>query len=153
MTDKPEPIPLSIVVYDGHYDKVHYALAMAAAAAAIDRPVSLFFTMDACRALMNDESGAAVWRALPTTTGGSGASAVGEMGGAMDARFQSERIASFEDLLESCVELGVTIMVCEMGLKARELDAANLRRDVPFTPGGLVTFLAGPAKDGQLVFI
>ncbi|MEQ8667162.1 MAG: DsrE/DsrF/DrsH-like family protein [Rhodospirillales bacterium] len=137
--------PLSVVVYDGHYDKVHYALAMAAAAAAIDRPVTLFFTMDACRALMTDESGTEAWRAMPTTTG--------ELGGAMDARFQSDRIASFEELLESCIGLDVAIMVCEMGLKARGLASDSLRPDVTVEPGGLVTFLAGPAKDGQLVFI
>ena len=136
---------LNIVVYDENYDKIHYALSMAAAAAAIDRPVCLFFTMSACRALMRDDSGTEVWRALPTTTG--------ELGGAMDARFQSEKIGAFEELLESCTEMGVSIMVCEMGLKARQLDAEQLRDDVPITPGGLVTFLSGPAKDGQLVFV
>lgn len=137
--------PLSVVVYDGHFDKVHYALAMAASAAAIDRPTTLFFTMDACRALMRDEAGDPVWRALPTTTG--------ESGGAMDERFAAEKIATFEELLASCAELGVTVMVCEMGLKARGLETGALRGDVEIAPGGLVTFLSGPAKDGQLVFV
>ena len=142
MADKT---PLSIVIYDGHYDKIHYALAMAAAAAAIDRPVCLFFTMDACRALMVDDNGAEVWRTLPTTTG--------ETGETMDARFRLEKIGAFEELLESCMEIGVSIMVCEMGLKARTLDAVAIRDDVPVAPGGLVTFLSDPAKTGQLVFI
>ncbi len=136
---------LNIVVYDGRFDKVHYALAMAASAAAIDRPASLFFTMDACRALMLDAAGDPAWRALPTTTG--------ELGGAMDDRFAADKIATFEELLESCGEMGVTVMVCEMGLKARNLSADTLRRDIDVAPGGLVTFLSGPAKDGQLVFI
>ena len=35
--DSPSPEKLSIVVYAGHYDKVHYALVMAAAAAAMTR--------------------------------------------------------------------------------------------------------------------
>lgn len=142
MADKT---PLNIVVYDGHFDKVHYALAMAAAAAAIDRPVSLFFTMDACRALMRDDAGQALWGAMPTTTG--------ETGAAMDARFATDKIGTFEELLESCVEMEIAIMICEMGLRARGLDANDVRDDVPVTPGGLVTFLAGPAKDGQMVFI
>lgn len=142
MTDKSA---LNIVVYDGHYDKVHYALAMAAAAAAIDRPVCLFFTMDACRALMREEDGSPSWPALPTTTG--------ETGAVMDACFQSEKIGAFEELLEACVDMDVSIMVCEMGLKARALDAGHLRDDVAVKPGGLVTFLSGPAQDGQLVFI
>ena len=55
-----EPSPpdkLSIVVYAGFYDKVHYALVMAAAAAAIGRPVTLFFTMGACHALKSPADG------------------------------------------------------------------------------------------------
>ena len=42
---------LSIVVHSGAFDRVHYALMMAAAAAAVDRPVTLFFTMGATQAL------------------------------------------------------------------------------------------------------
>ena len=41
---------LAIIVYTGTYDKVHYALAMASAAAAVGRPVQLFFTMTAIQA-------------------------------------------------------------------------------------------------------
>ncbi len=45
------PNKLSIIVYSGQFDKVHYALVMASAAAAVGRPVTMFFTMDACIAL------------------------------------------------------------------------------------------------------
>ena len=43
------PEKLSLVVFSGDFDKVHYALVMASAAAAIDTPVTLFFTMEGAR--------------------------------------------------------------------------------------------------------
>lgn len=138
---------LSVVVYDGHFDKVHYALAMASSAAALDMPVTLFFTMDACRALMiAPDNGQPAWRAMPLSESGG-------TGGEMDDRFQAQKIAPFEELLTACMELGVTFMVCEMGLKARGLSAADLRQDIPVEPGGLVTFLSDATKDGSIVFI
>ena len=140
MTDDPLA-QLSIVIYDGHYDKIHYAMAMASSAAAIDKSVTLFFTMDAAKALM--QSG---WRDLPLSQGSGN-------GGAMDDGFKSQKIATFEELLSACIELGVTIMVCEMGLKARDLSAGTLRDDIPITPGGLVTFLSDAHADGSVVFI
>ena len=137
--------PFSIIVCDGHYDKVHYALSMAAAAAVTNRPTTLFFTLDACRALMNGGGSPPGWARMPTTTG--------ETACEMDTRFQAAGIATFEELLESCLALGVAIMVCETGLKARGFDPDALREDIPIMPGGLVTFLSDPARDGQLVFV
>ncbi len=138
---------LSIVVYDGHYDKVHYALAMASSAAALEMPVTLFFTMNASKALMlSADDGHPVWQDLPLS----------EQEGAgrdMDDQFKSQKIGAFEDLLTACVELGVTFMVCEMGLKARNLSAESLRQDIPVEPGGLVTFLSNTSKNGSVVFI
>ena len=45
------PDKLSIVVFSGDFDRIHYALVMAAAAVASNTPVTLFFTMWAGRAL------------------------------------------------------------------------------------------------------
>lgn len=138
---------LSVVIYDGHFDKVHYALAMASSAAALDMPVTLFFTMNACRGLMVEPTqGQPAWRAMPLSDASG-------TGGEMDDRFKVQKIAPFEDLLAACVELGVTFMVCEMGLKARDLLVEDLRKDVPIVPGGLVTFLSGATKNGSVVFI
>ena len=140
---------LSVVVYDGHFDKVHYALAMASSAAALDMPVTLFFTMDACVALMMSADGNQPgWHALPVSNTGDGATGIDR-----DSQFQTQKIATFEDLLAACVELDVTFMVCEMGLKARHLSAEDLRTDIPVEPGGLVTFLSNATKDGSIVFI
>lgn len=142
---------LSVVVYDGHFDKVHYALAMASSAAALDIPVTLFFTMNACTALMGTpDDGDPGWRAMPISQDdGLGF----RNGGDMDDDFQARKIATFEDLLSACVELGVCFMVCEMGLKARHLPAETLRQDITIEPGGLVTFLSNATKTGSIVFI
>ncbi len=137
---------LSIVVYDGHFDKIHYALAMASSAAAIDASVTLFFTMDATMALMRGDDGQPGWRSLPVSQGYGN-------GGNMDDDFAAQKIGTFEELLSACLEMGVVIMVCEMGLKARGLSAAALREDIPVTSGGLVTFLSKTTADGSVVFI
>lgn len=138
---------LSIILYDGHFDRIHYALAMASSAAAIDVAVTLFFTMDAANALVMLPDGTMAWRTLPVSQGAH------RNGGDMDDAFAAQNIGTFEDLLSACVEMGVTVMVCEMGLKARDLSAETLRRDIPVTPGGLVTLLSGVSKSGSVVFI
>ncbi len=142
-----EHASLSIVVYDGHFDKIHYALAMASSAAALDKPATLFFTMDAVRALMTDTDGNPAWRALPVSRG------THANGGAMDDELAEKFIGTFEELLRACLDMGVTVMVCEMGLKACDLGVEHLRDDIPVTPGGLVTFLTHVSKDGSVVFI
>ena len=143
MADSAPPDKLSIVLYTGAFDKIHYALATAAAAAAIGRAVTLFFTMDACKALGEYEA----WRALPVSQ------TEAAHGGAMDDDFEAKGVATFEVLLASCVEMGVSFMICEMGLRARDLEGMKLRADVPVQPGGLVTFLNDASKDGAILFI
>jgi peroxiredoxin family protein len=133
---------LSVVVFSGTFERVHYALVMASAAAAVGRKATLFFTMDACKALLADGG----WRALPVE---------GEAPDAarMDADFQAKGVGTFEELLTACVEMEVVFMVCEMGLRARGLEHAPLRSDVPVTTGGVVTFLNDAEKDGAVIFI
>ncbi|MFQ5765379.1 MAG: DsrE/DsrF/DrsH-like family protein [Rhodospirillales bacterium] len=146
-TDAMPPDKLSIVVYAGHFDKVHYALVMAAAAAAIGRPVTLFFTMGACRALAAaDADGAPAWRSMPLSEGEG-------PGGERDDGYAGKGVATFEELLESCVQFGVKFMVCEMGLRAEGLEDQPLRDDVPIEKGGVVSFLNDASKDGAVIFI
>lgn len=133
---------LSIVVFSGAFDKVHYALVMAAAAVATNTPVTLFFTMWAGKALQKDRG----WTRLQVSEGGQSPEQ-------MDSQFKDKGIGTFEELLEACVALGVKFMVCEMGLKALCMDPNDLRPDVPVEPGGVVTFLADSSKDGAVVFV
>ena len=142
----PSPDKLSLVIFSGAFDKVHYALSMAAAALAINKAATLFFTMGAIRALLPVAEGKGGWRnLLPTETGLDAAKA--------DAQLIARKLAGFEEMLAACVSLGARIMVCEMGLRAMGLEGAALRGDVPITEGGLVTFLSDASRDGALVFV
>ena len=48
---------LSLMVFSGDFARVHYALVMASSAAAINVPVTVFFTMKATHAVLADEGG------------------------------------------------------------------------------------------------
>jgi peroxiredoxin family protein len=141
MTQPPGTAPdkLSLVVFSGDFARVHYALVLAAGAIASNTPVTLFFTMEASRALMNEADGSPSWRQLP--------------GAEEDEQFAKRGVGRFEELLLACVALGVKFMVCEMGLKARDLDSARLRHEIPITSGGVVTYLADASKHGAMMFI
>ena len=141
------PEKLSIVVFSGEFDKVHYALVMASAAAATDTAVTLFFTMEGARVMLGpDADGAPGWTKQPTTSGFTN-------GAEMNQAFKEHSVAEFEPLLHACTELGVRFMVCEMGLKALNLDRSQLRDDVNFEIGGVVTFLNDASQDGAMLFI
>lgn len=143
--DRPQK--LSIVVFAGQFDKVHYALVMASAAAATDTPVTLLFTMEAVRNILKPGAdGIEAWSSQTT-------SMCIETGADMDANFKDSGVADFETLLKACVELGVRFMVCEMGLKAMGLRREDIRDDLPIELGGIVTFLNDASKDGSVLFI
>jgi peroxiredoxin family protein len=112
---------LSIIVRAGDYESVHYALALAAAAIAVNKPAVLFFTMGGLRALTGPPPGLTDW--------------------GRDALMRERGVGDFETLLQACVELGARFIVCEMGLRALGIDRAQLRADVPFSVAGIVTLL------------
>ena len=140
------PERLSLVVFSGGFDKAHYALAMAAAALAVNKPATLFFTMGAARALLAADGHGPGWRHLHPTE-----DVVAPIDA--DAALIAKNLGGFEELLSACAALGATVMVCEMGLKALGLDAQALRDDIVITPGGLVTFLADASRHGAMIFI
>ncbi|MCG5242258.1 DsrE family protein [Azospirillum doebereinerae] len=139
---------LAIVLFAGGFDRVHYALVMASAAAATNRPVTLFFTGRALRALLQpEEPGTLGWHALDPADDGSAPAE-------RDRFFAANGVATFEELLEACVLMGVTVMACEMGLRALGLPAGvALRADVPVTGGGVVTFLNEAPKGASTLFV
>ena len=139
--EKMSPDKLSIVVFSGDFERVHYALAMAAGAASIDRPTTLFFTMESIHALAPRRiDGSPGWTAL--------AGAVER-----DAEFTARGVAGFEELFDACIDLDVRFMVCEMGLRAIGLTEESLRQDLPYQSGGIVTFLNDASADGAMLFI
>ena len=112
---------VSVIVRAGDYESVHYALALAAAALAVNKPAVLFFTMAGIRALMGPPPALEGWP--------------------RDALNKERGVGDFETLLEACVELGARFIVCEMGLRSLALSRDQLRTDVPFTVAGIVTLL------------
>jgi peroxiredoxin family protein len=139
---------LSLIVFSGDYDRVHYAFVIASAAAATNRPVTMFFTMGGVRALLAPRPDSSPgWAALAPADNGN--SAVER-----DSAHEKAGIATLEELVLACVELDVTLQVCEMGLIAEGLSSNDFRTDVTVTGGGMVSFLAEAEKDnGRIVFI
>ncbi|MFD2234478.1 DsrE family protein [Phaeospirillum tilakii] len=132
---------LGLLVESGLYDRVHYGLAIAAAALAVNRPVTLMFSMAAVRALEAADG----WTRLAVLPGQPSPAEA-------DAALCARGVAGFEELLAACAALGARLMVCEMGLRALGLTEADLRRDVTLAPGGLVTFLA-ETEGGALLLV
>ena len=138
---------MSVVVFSGDFARVHYALVLASSAAATGVPATLFFTMEACRFLERAQAdGAAAWRGLPSGLEAADA-------GAADDDFARRGVASFEELLGACAELGVRFIVCEMGLRALGLDRSRLRDDILLECAGVVTFLADTSPNGISLFV
>jgi peroxiredoxin family protein len=112
---------VSVILRSGDYESAHYALALAAAALAVNKPAILFLTMGGIRALTGPPADLAGWD--------------------RDAQMRERGVGDFDTLLQACVELGARFIVCEMGLRALGIDRARLRGDVPFTVAGIVTLL------------
>ncbi len=113
--------PLGLIVLSGDYVRVHFALMTAAAAAAVDRPVTLFVTMEAVPLALGGEG----WRRL--------------RGAARDDDMKAAGVADVETLLRACADLDVSFIVCETGLKAQGTSAGGLRGDMTMEVAGLVT--------------
>ena len=112
---------VSVILRAGDYESAHYALALASAALAVNKPAVLFFTMAGIRALMGPPPALDDWP--------------------RDRLNRERGVGDFETLLQACVELGARFIVCEMGLRSLGIDAGSLRTDVPFTIAGIVTLL------------
>ncbi len=143
-SDRPDK--LSIVVYSGAFDKVHYALALASSAVATNQAATLFFTMGACRALLRaGADGVPGWHTL--------AAGPGRAAAEMDREYAKRGVATFDELLSACVELVVRFIVCEMGLRAAGIEAKDLRDDLTIDTAGIVTFLGDASTDGAMLFV
>ena len=137
---------LSIIAFSSDFGKIHYALSTAAAASATNMSVTIMFTMGAIRAVATDSSGVPGWRTL--TDGNTKTDGL-----VQDKINQSKGIAGFEELFAACSSMGVKFLVCEMGLKAGDIQTEELREDMRFEPGGLVTFLNSAETEGNIIFV
>ena len=90
---------LSIIVFSGSFDHVHYALATASAAAATNIAVTLFFTMGAIRALTNDDNGKSRWGELVHSEST-------DDGTTCDSIHKTSGVAGFEELVQPLEGIG-----------------------------------------------
>ena len=128
---------LSLLVFDGHFARVHYALVLASAAAAVNRPVTLFFAGDAVPALTPQG-----WRWLT----GDPANEAAEM--------KARGIAGFDELLEACAAMDVRFMACELALRRLGLEHRDLDPALEVTVAGAVSFLGQSQPGaGSMLFI
>ena len=70
-----------------------------------------------------------------------------------DFEFSKLGLATFEELLQSCIELNANFMICEMGIVSNRLNFNNLRQDIKFKSGGLATFLKEAQTNSTIIFI
>ncbi len=137
---------LNLVLVSDLYERVHYALVMAGAAAATGRTVRLFLTMGALKALTRGTAERPGWHDLSPAPGGLAPKE-------QDRAFAQAGIATFEELLQATLALGGEVMACEMGMRAVGLSRDDLRDDIAVAEGGVVTFLEAAEGTGPILFV
>lgn len=141
-TAQPVANGLSIILFAGGFDRVHYALVTAAAAVATGRPVTLFFTGRALPALLDREG----WKRLDFSDDGTSPEA-------RDATLAHRGVGTFVELLTGCAELGVAFLACEMGWRALGIREPDLRPDLAVETTGMVSLLGRVRPGDQLLFV
>ncbi len=121
---------LGILLLSGAFERAHYAMVLAAGAAAVDRRVVMFATNGGLHALCRDWSGLA--------------------GSEADAVLRRRGVAGFAALRDALAPLGVRLLACESGLRAMALPATALLPEVECA--GVPTFLAAVGH-GQMLSI
>jgi peroxiredoxin family protein len=117
--------PLGILLISGGHERGHYAFILAAAAAAIGRPVTIFATNEGCRMLASQ---------LPDD--------------ARDGQVRAAGVAGLGELRDAAAELGVRLMACDAGLRMVGLPSGCLLPDVEIA--GVPSFLAA-VGGGQII--
>ena len=120
--------PLGILLISGTHERAHYAFVLAAGAAAIGRPVTLFATNAGCRALLRD------WSGLENA--------------ARDPEIRATGVAGLDELRDAARELGVKLLACDAGLHLAHLDPAALLPTAEIA--GVPTFLTA-VNGGQII--
>nr|WP_243451720.1 DsrE family protein [Sphingosinicella soli] len=117
---------LALVFAEVNHARLHGGLSLALAAAALGRPVRLFFQGEAVCALQIGRH----W--------------------AGDKSYKAGGLPLLSDLLDHAIGLGLPMMACESGIHLCGLSAPNLIPGVE--TGGMVAFLAD-ARNDELLFI
>ena len=115
---------LAIIFSAADHARLHAGLTLACSAAALDRPVALFFHGDSVAALAPGRH----WQG--------------------DVPLAAAGIPQLGALLGSATELGVAMMACQSGLHLCGLSAAGLADGVE--AGGMIAFLAA-VQDAEIL--
>jgi predicted peroxiredoxin len=115
---------LAVVLSEASHARLHAALTLACAAAALGRPVRLFFHGESVAALTAGRH----WQG--------------------DAMYRAAGLPSVGELVENALGLGAQVMACQTGLQLIGVTAASLAEGIE--TGGMVAFLAD-ARDDELV--
>jgi predicted peroxiredoxin len=117
---------LALIFAEANHARLHGGLSLALAAAALGRPVRLFFQGEAVCALQAERH----W--------------------AGDKSYKAGGLPRLSDLLDQAIGLGLPMMACESGIHLCGLSAPNLIPGIE--TGGMVAFLAD-AREDELVFV
>ncbi|GAA3668417.1 MULTISPECIES: DsrE family protein [Acetobacter] len=124
------PCDLALLVVEARYERIHAAYMLAATAAAMGQNVLLFGMGAGVCAFCGE------WNGLD---------------GAEGARMRAHAgVAGLDDLREAVVDMGVTLMVCDSGVKTQGLNAQDLLEGVETV--GLPSFFDRAGQARQLVF-
>ncbi len=118
---------LGVLLESGGHARAHYALVVAAGAAALGRDVTIFATNAGCLLFADP---------CPLLADG------------REAEIAARGVAGIATLLPACAELGIRRIACEAGLKAEGLAGMALAPGVEVA--GIATFLDA-VGDGQIV--
>jgi len=118
---------LGVLLESGSHARAHYALVVAAGAAALGREVVLFATNAGCRLFLE-----------PSPL----------LDDPREAEIAARGVAGIVALMPACVELGVRRIACEAGLRAEGLHGHPLAAGVEVA--GIATFLEAVGT-GQVI--
>lgn len=108
-----------LTLADDSWQRVHYALIVAAGGLSLGRKVTIFAGGRSVLAFAKD------WSALQDVRS--------------DSELAAQGVAGFSELREAVMELGADVMTCETGLKLASLSPADLMDGV--SVAGIVSFL------------
>ena len=121
--------PLGVLLLSGGHERAHYALVMAAGAAALGRDAVLFATNAGCRLFLDP---------CPL------------LADPREAALEACGVAGIGTLQAAASDLGLRRIACEAGLKAEDLAGRPLAPGVEVA--GVATFLAA-VGDGQMLSV
>ncbi|GBR52627.1 hypothetical protein AA106555_0980 [Neokomagataea thailandica NBRC 106555] len=121
--------PLFISLADDSWQRAHYALIMAASALSLGRPVTLFAGGRSVLAFTHQ------WENLT--------------GVISDTILSEQKVATFVELRDACLELGGVFLACETGLALANLAPEDLINGAE--AAGMVRFLAETGENSIIV--